>query len=344
MKKVSVIVPCYNAEDFIDGCIESLVNQTIGIDQMELIFVNDASTDGTFEKLCEWEQKYPESIMVINCEENGKQGKARNIGLQYASSEYVGYCDSDDIVEPQMYELLYRAAEFQCSDLVVCRSKAHSIDEIEKIKMGRAADEDFYFTIETMEQRTAFLELDINRAVWNKLYRKKMLVENNLYFPEGMIYEDICFSELVKHYANKVYVLEENLYHHIMNHTSTSLTTKESERLDYYKVNVLLIIELRGRGLYDGFAERYETAFLFEYATVIRSLAYMYGYISLGVYRTMRDTLKSLFPNIKKNAIYQENIAREIENSVSLVFGCIDRDITEDDVRKIRAAVKKEQG
>ena len=70
MKKVSIIIPCYNAERYIDRCVLSLVNQTIGIDNLELIFVNDASTDHTYEKLCEWEVKYSESIMVINCDEN----------------------------------------------------------------------------------------------------------------------------------------------------------------------------------------------------------------------------------------------------------------------------------
>ena len=73
-------MPCYNAEQIIDKSIEILVNQTMSIEDMELIFVDDASTDGTLEKLCQWEERYPESVMVIHCEENGRQGRARNIG------------------------------------------------------------------------------------------------------------------------------------------------------------------------------------------------------------------------------------------------------------------------
>lgn len=110
MKKISVIIPCYNVEKEIDRCIQSLVDQTILLSQMELIFVDDASEDATMEKLSKWEEQYPESILVIHCEENGKQGTARNIGMQYATGEYIGFVDSDDYVEPEMYQKMCRIA------------------------------------------------------------------------------------------------------------------------------------------------------------------------------------------------------------------------------------------
>ena len=108
MSKISVIIPCYNAENVLDNCLESLTAQTIGIENLEIILVNDASTDGTYDRLCQWEQKYPDSIMVINCTENGRQGRARNIGLEYAGADYIGYMDIDDIAEPEMFEELYK--------------------------------------------------------------------------------------------------------------------------------------------------------------------------------------------------------------------------------------------
>ena len=123
MKEISLIVPCYNAIKYIDHFMEALEAQTIGINQLEVIFVDDASTDATFQKLCEWEQRYPESIMVVHCEKNGKQGAARNIGIEYASAEYLAYADIDDVMDPCMYEKLLIAAKQQECDLVVCRSK-----------------------------------------------------------------------------------------------------------------------------------------------------------------------------------------------------------------------------
>lgn len=344
MKKVSIIIPCYNAEQCIDRCVTTLVGQTIGIENLELIFVNDASTDHTYEKLCEWEIKYPESIMVINCAENGKQGKARNIGLQYASADYIGFCDNDDEVELTMFEMLHKAAMFQESDLVVCRSKTHTLEKKTETQMGRTDAEDFYFTIENLQQRAAFLELDINRAIWNKLYRREMLTENHLSFPEGMIYDDICFSELVKHYARRVYILEEAMYHHIISNQSASYAADNwKDKLGYFDANVLLIEELRGRRLYDDFAEKYETNFMIEFTAVIRSFTYIYGYISPEIFKTMSDILWRLFPDIKENAAYQKIISRNPSGSVSLVLQCINREITKEDMQRIGIAVKKEQ-
>ena len=87
MKKVSVIIPCFNATKYLPKCFMSLVQQTIGISQIELIFVDDASTDdgSTWNMLQEFERAYPESIMILKLEENMRQGGARNIALQYAT-------------------------------------------------------------------------------------------------------------------------------------------------------------------------------------------------------------------------------------------------------------------
>ena len=108
MKKVSVIIPCYNVQDYVEQCILSLVTQTIGVDYLEMIAVNDASTDQTLDRLMELEQKYPQSMMVVNCAQNRKQGTARNIGLSYASADYVSFVDADDWMEPAAYEKMYQ--------------------------------------------------------------------------------------------------------------------------------------------------------------------------------------------------------------------------------------------
>lgn len=91
MALISIIVPCYNVENYIDRCVSSLVSQTIGIENLEIILVNDASRDNTLFKLYEWEKKYPDSIMVITYDENIRQGGARNVGLSYATSDYYTY-------------------------------------------------------------------------------------------------------------------------------------------------------------------------------------------------------------------------------------------------------------
>ena len=113
-EKISIIIPCYNAEQYIDRCLASVVNQSIGLDKLEIICVNDASTDGTWEKLCFWERQYQNEILLVDCEENGKLGKARNIGLAHASGKYVAFLDADDWMELDSYERLYHLGQEFC--------------------------------------------------------------------------------------------------------------------------------------------------------------------------------------------------------------------------------------
>ena len=100
MKKVSVVVPCYNASMYLDKCLEYLLHQTIGIENIEIILVNDASTDdgATWGLITKYEQNYPDTIIAVNLEENLRQGGARNVGVSYASGEYHIFCDAEDWV------------------------------------------------------------------------------------------------------------------------------------------------------------------------------------------------------------------------------------------------------
>ena len=109
MKKISIIVPAYNAHNTLARCLETLVHQTL--QDIEIIVVNDASTDDTWEIMQEYESKYPDLITIVNCEKNSKAGGARNIGFDMATGEYIGMVDSDDYVATTMYEQLYEKAK-----------------------------------------------------------------------------------------------------------------------------------------------------------------------------------------------------------------------------------------
>ena len=113
-KKISIVVPCYNVTASIDMCMESLLNQTIGLDNIEIILVDDASTDNgvTVEQLLQYEKKFPDEVMVILLEENMRQGGARNIGIQYATGEYLLFCDADDYLSLCAAERLYNAVRW----------------------------------------------------------------------------------------------------------------------------------------------------------------------------------------------------------------------------------------
>ena len=118
--KVSVIIPCYNAERYIDICIKSLLQQTIGFENIEVILVNDASTDATLDCMNKYENAYPENVMIINYEENHRQGYARNLGVQYSSADYITFLDVDDYVAPDMLEIMWNKIQSGNYDYVIC--------------------------------------------------------------------------------------------------------------------------------------------------------------------------------------------------------------------------------
>lgn len=172
MCKVSIIVPIYNAEQYIKRCLDALANQSL--DDYEVILINDGSTDGTLEILNKYNSKHPNIFKIISTP-NGGQGKARNEGVKYAKGEFLAFADSDDFMEPGMYEELYNfAVKFQY-DLVVCSYyRVNSQGEICNIELKSLDDI-------TM----------INTSPWNKLFRRDIWIEKSIYFAEKLWYEDV---------------------------------------------------------------------------------------------------------------------------------------------------------
>ncbi len=127
MKKVSIIVPAYNAHDTLARCLGSLVHQTL--DNIEIIVVNDASKDDTWEIMKRCEAQFPDKLVIINCEINSGCGGARSIGLDAATGEYIGMVDADDYVAPTMYEKLYHRARETNADIVDCGFYRESNDK-----------------------------------------------------------------------------------------------------------------------------------------------------------------------------------------------------------------------
>lgn len=311
MKKVSIIMPCYNAEDVIDESIETLVHQTIGIENIELIFVDDASTDTTLDKLCQWEKRFPESVLVIHCEENGRQGRGRNIGLTYATGEYVGFMDNDDLVREDMYESLYRNAKENCADLVICSSEKCTIEDYgrkdKNVVAGGMAQEVFH-EINDVQSRREFLEQDYNVAIWNKLYKREMLVKNKITFLEGMIYDDIYFSGLIKQYAGRVAVIDKVYYYHILRNNNASYGNKDKKLVfGYIEAQLELVEELQMRGKYKKYADFYRDDFLISYIGFIHSYSKQFGYLEISLWNRLREYIFTVIPDILESDIFKKN-------------------------------------
>lgn len=256
-KYISVIIPCFNVERWIDRCVASLVNQTIGIGYLELIFVDDASTDGTMEKLVEWEGKYPESILVIHCDENHKQGAARNIGLQYASASYIGFVDSDDWVDCHMYEKMYEKALSTGADVVGVFSQREDIN-------GKIYHEEKPYSGQT----DILLKCgkgewpQLPGGVWSGLYKKTLILDNKVFFPEDLAYEDNYWGAVLGCYVSSYYVIDEILYHYFINMESTIMQKSALHHFDRLEIEKMKLLELKRRGVYEENKEKIDFAFL----------------------------------------------------------------------------------
>jgi glycosyltransferase involved in cell wall biosynthesis len=226
--KVSVIIPVYNAEDYLEDCILSLLLQSL--QECEFIFVNDGSTD-TSNLLIEKYQTQDPRIKLFNQKNQGVSA-ARNAGMQMALGEYIGFVDADDYIEKDMYERLYAAATEHKCDVVVSNFES----EIE----GSMVLTEYSFPVNTRLDRNFitqhimpyFLKADNLNAVWNKIYRKNVLIEHHIEFPKHIVLgEDGVFNMLFFSQALSMGYLNYLGYHY--REVSGSATRNIREK-DYF--------------------------------------------------------------------------------------------------------------
>lgn len=215
MAKISVIVPVYNVEKYLNKCLESLVNQSYN--DIEIIVINDGSTDNSQEIIVEYAQKYPEKIKYFE-KQNGGLSDARNFGLKKASGDYICFVDSDDYLDKNLFKDLQ---EYINLDNDMIKYKMIKVDEkyreIEKIegpifepKSGEEAFNILYGT-DIMLQ-----------PAWLYLYKRKFLEENNFDFPIGMYHEDFARTVLIMLKAKKI--VSTNIYGYYYFQSSDSIT------------------------------------------------------------------------------------------------------------------------
>ncbi|MCQ2082193.1 MAG: glycosyltransferase family 2 protein [Lachnospiraceae bacterium] len=316
-KLISIIVPCYNVEKYIDRCFDSIYNQTIGIDNLEVIMIDDASTDGTWNKLVGIEEKCPESVMIIHCDENGRQGTARNLGLEYASAEYITYIDSDDWIEKEMLEDLYLKIKDSSCDIVSCgfwRDKGTP-----EQKLPPATDEvgDKHFVLDTIEKSGMFLMcMSMGLTAWGKLYRKNFLIDNELYFLEKCPYEDRFFVLLMYLYVKDVLVIDRRYYHYFVNNESTVLKKDADYHYEIINVDDRTWMECDRRGLLDSRRKQIECYFLLiGYLSPLKLISYRFDNPPYDFFLKLQNSIRTKIPDYKSNP-YIKDFATEFNYGV----------------------------
>ena len=237
MIKISVIIPIYNAEKYLQRCLDSLMNQTLK--DMEFICINDGSTDSSLEILKNY-SKQDKRFLIIN-QENIGVSCARNNGLTVAKGEYIGFVDADDYIDINFYEKLYslaseKSADIACAGIIRERNKKKSIILLDYKKV----------LIETnVKNKYELAGLPTHCYVWNKIYRHKVLLENDLKFINGLVYEDMPFSSDIIEKSGKLITVPDVFYHYTKNKNSIIKTSNDKNRADKIRLKQYLIKKCR---------------------------------------------------------------------------------------------------
>ncbi len=221
MPKVSIIVPVYNVEKYLQRCLESLVNQTLA--DLEFICINDGSTDASLEILNKYAEKDPRFV-IIN-QKNQSSGAARNNGLKYAKGKYIAYVDPDDWIELDAMEVLYKKAEETNAEVVLFNfnivsdmSTIHfSYLDAFKANVSYDLNSTSFFKYRDMGENV----FKILAGIWDKFYRKDFLEKHNIHFSPTYRSDDGLFVLMVVYYAEKMCYLNKNLYNYYMRSDST---------------------------------------------------------------------------------------------------------------------------
>lgn len=309
--KVSVIVPVYNGEGFIQERIGNLLNQTL--EDMEIIFVDDASTDGTAFILEAAKNQFPNKVRVFRQKENKGPGAARNLGLSVAQGDYIGFCDADDMVDVTMFEKLYQKAVETDADMVDCAFFRESQN-----KALCHFTEDILGEI-TNEQKANIL---LGGFMVTKLFRRKLFFEPVVLFREeyGLEDMDVLMGLIAK--AKRFASVPEVLY--VYKDSDASLS-KEQDFFKYYRNHVSAMTgiyeTLSAREDYEDYKDAAEICMATLYTNVLPTFDMVKGKVAEDVVAQMKQALVGLRHQVlSKDMTVNPYFASGLDESAKEIF------------------------
>ena len=292
MKKVSVIVPVYNVEKYLIKSVDSLVNQTL--EDIEIIVVNDGSTDNSKKIIETYKKKYPNKIKYLE-KPNGGLSDARNFGMPHATGEYIAFLDSDDYVELNTYEKMYNKAKEENADMVEC-------DFIWEYPNKRKIDTGIIYN--GKKEMLTYARV----VAWNKLIKRALLEKNKIEFPKGLRYEDVEFFYKMIPYYNKVSFVKEPLIHYIQRESSISKVQNERTK-EIFEVLNNVIEYYKKNNLYNEYKDELEYTYtrLLLCSSLFRMVKIKDKKVKKELINITWKNLNEKFPNWKKNKILKQN-------------------------------------
>ena len=301
---LSVIIPVYNAEKYIQKCLESLLSQTLK--DIEIIVVDDKGIDQSIRVVKSLQNTHPRGgvIKVLEMEHNSGAAAARNYGLQYANGEYIAFVDSDDWCEPDMYETLCaRATNGNCD---WCYSQA-----VKEYPDGRKV------ILKQPEVPSGVLTPEIRKAMlsyfvayfWTSIFKKDFLIQHQILFPPYRFSEDSFFVWMVVMHANRFAVVNQPFYHYIVQPNSVSNLydgTKHQQKVDVF---TLLISSLREKQLYSIYKTELDFLYIKKGLFIPLSICAIYANYDLSKkLSVVFQSANNLIPDYKDNYYLKKSL------------------------------------
>ncbi|EQB87803.1 glycosyltransferase involved in cell wall biosynthesis [Clostridium punense] len=301
--KVSVIVPVYNTMKYLSEMLASLEKQTLK--EIEFIFVDDCSTDRSLEILYDFEQRHTDKVIIIQLNENQGPGGARNVGLQYASGEYIAFADSDDYVKPEMYEILYKKAMEDDYDIVECGY------------FSERRDRDMMLWDKTMEGKVSF----DNRVkmlmscgfIVSKLYKRNIIIDSQINFIDRIQFEDVDFLSRLYCRIEKVGIVDKALYYYRDNPDSF---TNKGNKLSYFDINNTFsrkyIDNMRKEKNYDILKPVIDYVVIGIWFDMFKTYVTKSSKIDMNSLQTIDREIKQYIPNYGENMFFVEQAKYDV--------------------------------
>ena len=292
MCRFSIIIPCYNAIEYVDRALTSAVNQSFPRDNYEIIAVNDASTDDTLTKLEKWQEEYPNLMRVISYEVNLRQGGARNVAMKEAKGEYICFLDADDWMDESCLSIFEALIEKTGAEMVVTKHVDKSTYE------ERSNEENEVANFEINPQVTGFYrqEEDLRKIltadygyVWCASYRRSIIIDNEIWFPEHLAYEDILWPRLYRLYAKTICLSDAVTHYKFFDQNSTMNRKNASHHIDRLTVFEMLLKEYEQRGIISR-----------EYDAILNETIHIYYFNSYFMFFTRMEEIPDVYGRIRK--------------------------------------------
>lgn len=259
MIKVSVIVPIYGVEKYIERCVRSLFEQTMKED-IEFIFVNDCTEDNSITVLNSVLKEYPErnsQVRIFHHEQNRGLPQARKTGILAAKGEYIAHCDSDDWVDTDMYRAMYEKAVEESADAVVCDFNIADGETILRTIQGCNTTEKEMFIEQVLFHNSSW-------ALWNKMFKRETGYKANIIYPKNNMGEDFALTCQLLLNINKMAYVPLPLYNYYYNSGSITRVVTEDKKMANFRMNKANADIVYNIFYNKGLNERYSQALVFN--------------------------------------------------------------------------------